>query len=35
MGGVELEAFLTYLAVVDQVAASSQNQALNAVLFFY
>ena len=35
MGGAELEAFLTHLAVVDKVAASTQNQALNAVLFLY
>jgi len=33
MGGTELEAFLTHLAVVDQVTASTQNQALNAILF--
>ncbi len=32
MGGAELEAFLTHLAVADKVAASTQNQALNAVL---
>jgi integrase len=35
MGGAELEAFLTHLAVVDQVTASTQNQALNAILFLY
>lgn len=34
-GGAELEAFLTHLAVVDSVAASTQNQALNAVVFLY
>ena len=35
MGGAELEAFLTHLAVKDKVAASTQNQALNAVVFLY
>jgi hypothetical protein len=35
MGRVEIEAFLTHLAVHDQVAASTQNQALNALLFLY
>ncbi len=35
MGKVEVEAFLTYLAVELDVAASTQNQALNALLFFY
>ena len=35
MGGAELEAFLTHLATVDNVAASTQNQALNAVVFLY
>jgi integron integrase len=29
------EQFLTYLAVHEQVAASTQNQALNAILFLY
>jgi hypothetical protein len=33
MGGAELEAFLTHLAVEEHVAASTQNQALNAVVF--
>jgi integron integrase len=35
MGGFEVEAFLTKLAVQDQVAASTQNQALAALLFLY
>jgi integron integrase len=35
MGAPEVEAFLTHLAVADQVAASTQNQALSALLFLY
>jgi integron integrase len=35
MGTAEIEAFLTHLAVQGQVAASTQNQALNAILFLY
>ncbi len=35
MGSAEVEAFLTYLAVDRQVAASTQNQALSALLFLY
>lgn len=35
MGRAEIEAFLTYLAVQEQVAASTQNQALSALLFLY
>lgn len=35
MGKVEIEAFLTHLAVQGQVAASTQNQALSALLFLY
>jgi integron integrase len=35
MGREEIEAFLTYLAVDERVAASTQNQALNAILFLY
>ena len=35
MGGVEVEAFLTHLAVEGRVSASTQNQALNALLFLY
>ena len=35
MGAAEVEAFLTCLAVQGRVAASTQNQALNALLFLY
>jgi integron integrase len=35
MGAAEVEAFLTLLASRDQVAASTQNQALAALLFLY
>ena len=35
MGSPEIEAFLTYLAMDQHVAASTQNQALNALLFLY
>lgn len=35
MSGREFEEFLTYLAVEENVAASTQNQALNAILFLY
>ena len=35
MGVPELEAFLTHLATVDNVVASTQNQALSAILFLY
>jgi integron integrase len=35
MGATEVEAFLTSLAVDNKVAASTQNQALAAVLFLY
>jgi integrase len=35
MGSAEIEAFLTDLAVNRQVAASTQNQALSALLFLY
>jgi site-specific recombinase XerD len=35
MGGKEIEEFLTHLAVEGNVAASTQNQALNAILFLY
>ena len=35
MGSPGIEAFLTYLAVEQHVAASTQNQAINALLFFY
>ncbi len=35
MGAAEVEAFLTHLAVKGQVSASTQNQALSALLFVY
>src|ERR1700691_6746366 len=35
MGPAEVEAFLTHLAVVAKVGASTQNQALQALLFLY
>ena len=35
MGAAEINAFLTHLAVVGQVAASTQNQAFCAILFLY
>jgi len=35
MGAAEVEAFLSYLAVARQVSASTQNQALAAILFLY
>ena len=35
MGRIEVEAFLTHLAVEKHVAASTQNQALSAILFLY
>ena len=35
MGAVEVTAFLTSLAVRDKLAASTQNQALSALLFLY
>jgi integron integrase len=35
MGAVEIETFLTHLAKEDNVSASTQNQALNALLFLY
>lgn len=35
MGSAEIEAFLTHLAVKERVAASTQNQALSALLFLY
>ena len=35
MGRAEIEAFLTHLAVEGNVAASTQNQALSALLFLY
>lgn len=35
MGTAEVTVFLTHLAVTERVAASTQNQALNAILFLY
>jgi integron integrase len=35
MGAPEIEQFLSYLAVQEHVAASTQNQALSALLFLY
>jgi integron integrase len=35
MGGLEVEEFLTHLAVDGQVSISTQNQALHALLFLY
>jgi integron integrase len=35
MGRTEIEAFLTHLATKENVAASTQNQALNALSFLY
>lgn len=35
LGGSDVEAYLTYLAVERRVAAATQNQALNAVVFLY
>ncbi|WP_442944779.1 phage integrase N-terminal SAM-like domain-containing protein [Nostoc sp.] len=35
MGSKEIEEFLTHLAVNENVATSTQNQALHAVIFLY
>ncbi len=35
MGKTEIEDFLTHLAVQENMAASTQNQAMNAILFLY
>ena len=35
MGEAEINAFLTHLAVAEKVSASTQNQALAALLFLY
>jgi integrase len=35
MGAAEVDAFLSHLAVEGEVAASTQNQALNAIVFLY
>ncbi|MDY6856667.1 MAG: integron integrase [Thermodesulfobacteriota bacterium] len=35
MGGPEIHQFLSHLAINERVAASTQNQALNAIVFLY
>jgi hypothetical protein len=35
MGKTEIESFLSYLAVRERVSASTQRQALNAIMFLY
>ena len=35
MGRIEVEAFLTHLAVEKKVAAFTQNQTLSAIIFLY
>ncbi len=35
MGGKEIGVYLTHLAVERKVSASTQNQALNALVFLY
>src|SRR4029453_433721 len=35
LGAAEVESYLTYLAADRHVSASTQNQALNAVVFLY
>jgi hypothetical protein len=35
MGKIDVEAFLSHLAIDRKVAASTQNQALSAILFMY
>ncbi len=35
MGGPQVETFLSHLATVGRVAASTQNRALSALLFLY
>ncbi len=35
MGATEVSAFLSHLAVVGRVSASTQNQALSALIFLY
>ena len=35
MGAAEVEAFLSHLAVERKVAAATQNQAMNAIVFLY
>lgn len=35
MGKIEIEQFLTFLAVESKVSATTQNQAFNSILFLY
>ena len=35
MGKLEIENYLTHLAIKEEVAASTQNQALSAILFLF
>ena len=35
MGALDVQRFLSYLAVEQHVTASTQNQALNAIVFLY
>jgi hypothetical protein len=35
LGGADVDAFLSWLAVERKVAAATQNQALNAIVFLY
>jgi integron integrase len=35
IGGADIQRFLSYLAVERRISASTQNQALNALVFFY
>ncbi len=35
LGGTEITEFLTHLAVMEKVGASTQNQAMNALVFLY
>ena len=35
MGKIEIEQFFSYLAIQRKVAASTQNQAFNALMFLY
>ena len=35
MGEAEISQYISYLATVGNVAASTQNQALNAIVFLY
>jgi integron integrase len=35
LGAAQINAYLSHLAIAENVAASTQNQALNAIIFFY